>query len=438
MAEETNQVEETVQENVQENVQETVQETIEQQAKKQKEAANTAVIETKDDDTNITTDDDGTIKIDLRKQPKTEETNAVQEQSADEISVRNESETSSEIQNKDDSEADETVTGESNTADDEVPTVELVQDEETVEKQPSLADKLKDIPNKLKEEAEDVNNNQDTNELPENINKLVEFMKNTGGTLEDYVNLNKNYDDMESMDLLREYYRQSKPHLSEDEISFLIEDTFSYDEEIEEERDIKRKKLALKESIAEAKSNLTSLKNKYYDDLRLSSKLTPEQKEAVEFYNTYKQEQSQSEQIAQQQRSVFNEKTNQLFSENFKGFEYKVGDKKYRFNVKDVNNVKNSQADINSLVSKFVNDNNEMSDAEGYHKALFTAMNADSIANHFYEQGKADAIKNQMAKSKNVDMNPRGTHEAVTTDSGFKIRAISGDDSSKLRIKIKQ
>jgi hypothetical protein len=432
MAEEAINVEETVQEEAQQNVQETV----EQQAK-EKQAEDTAVIETKDDDTNITTDEDGTIKIDLRKQPKTKE-DAVQEQSADEISVRNESETSSGVQEQNDEEANETTAGESNTSDNEMPVVELVQDEETVEKEPSLADKIKDIPNKLKEDTEDVNNNQEASELPENINKLVEFMKDTGGTLEDYVNLNKNYDDMEDMSLLREYYRQSKPHLSEDEISFLIEDSFSYDEEVEEERDIKRKQLALKESIAEAKSNLTSLKSKYYDDLKLSSKLTPEQREAVEFYNTYKQEQSQSQQLAQQQRSIFQEKTNELFSENFKGFEYKVGDKKYRFNVKDVNNVKDSQADINSLVSRFVNENNEMSDAAGYHKALFTAMNADSIANHFYEQGKADAIKDQMAKSKNVDMNPRGTHEAVTTDSGFKIRAISGEDSSKLRIKLRQ
>ena len=432
MAEEAINVEETVQEEAQQNVQETV----EQQAK-EKQAEDTAVIETKDDDTNITTDEDGTIKIDLRKQPKTKE-DAVQEQSTDEVSVRNESETSSGVQEQNDEKANERTAGESNTSDNEMPVVELVQDEEAVEKEPSLADKIKDIPNKLKEDTEDVNNNQEASELPENINKLVEFMKDTGGTLEDYVNLNKNYDDMEDMSLLREYYRQSKPHLSEDEISFLIEDSFSYDEEVEEERDIKRKQLALKESIAEAKSNLTSLKSKYYDDLKLSSKLTPEQREAVEFYNTYKQEQSQSQQLAQQQRSIFQEKTNELFSENFKGFEYKVGDKKYRFNVKDVNNVKDSQADINSLVSRFVNENNEMSDAAGYHKALFTAMNADSIANHFYEQGKADAMRESMARTKNVDMAPRGTHEQVTSSNGWTVKAINGEDTSKLKIRIKK
>ena len=420
MAEETTQVEQNAQEAVEQQVEEQVDAKVDLSSPKTPE------------------EDDGVIKIDLRQQPQTEEQDAVQEQSADEVPVRDESETSGGVQEQNIEQTDEESTGESNTDNNEVPVVELVQDEEVTEEPKSLADKIKDIPNKLKEESESVNNNQETRELPENIDKLVKFMEETGGSLEDYINLNKDYDSMDDANILREHYRQTKPHLSEEEISFLMEDSFSYDEEIDEERDIKRKKLALKESIAEAKSSLTSLKSKYYDDLKLSSKLTPEQREAVEFYNSYKQEQESTQQLAKQQRSVFEEKTNQLFSDNFKGFEYKVGDNKYRFNVKDVNTVKKSQADINSLVSKFVNENNEMSDAAGYHKALFTAMNADSIANHFYEQGKADAIKNSIAKSKNVDMDPRGTHEAVTTDSGFKIRAISGDDSSKLRVKIKQ
>ena len=418
MAEETNQVEETV------------QETVEQQTEEQ--------VDAKVDlsSTPLSQEADNVIKVDLRQQPQTEETDAVQEQSTDEVSVRDKSGVSEKVSEQNVEETNEELTGKSNTDNDAV--LELVQDEEIVEKKATLADKIKDIPNKLKEQEESVNNNQETRELPENVDKLVKFMEETGGSVEDYVNLNKDYDSMEEMDILREHYRQTKPHLSEDEISFLMEDSFSYDEEIDEERDIKRKKLALKESIAEAKSSLTSLKSKYYNDLKLSSKLTPEQREAVEFYNNYKQEQDSTQQLSQQRRSVFEEKTNQLFSNDFKGFEYKVGNNKYRFNVKDVNNVKESQADINSLVSRFVNENNEMSDAAGYHKALFTAMNSDSIANHFYEQGKADAIKESMAKSKNVDMNPRGTHEAVTTGSGFKIRAVSGDDISKLRIKIKQ
>ncbi len=408
------------------NVEETVQETVEQQTEEQPQEE----VQTEETPKNVTVDDDGTIKVDLRQQPQTEETNAVQEQETTSVDVGERTEDSPEV--------DQEVRSDNNESAAEEQTLELVQEEAVEEKEPTLADKIKDIPNKLKEQEESVNNNQETNELPENIDKLVKFMEETGGTLEDYVSLNKDYDSMDDMQLLREYYQQTKPHLSTDEIDFLIDDNFSYDEEVDEERDVKRKKLLFKESIAEAKSNLSNLKNQYYDDLKLSSKLTPEQKEAVQFYNDYKVEQESTQKLREQQRNVFEQQTNKLFSDEFKGFEYKVGSNKYRFNVKDIDNVKSSQSDINTLVSKFVDSNNELSDAAGYHKALFTAMNADSIANHFYEQGKADAIKESMAKSKNVDMAPRQGHEAVTTDSGFKIRAISGDDSSRLRIKMKQ
>ena len=413
MAEETTQVEETT------------QEAVEQQTEKTQ-----SVAEEPKAPSNVTVDEDGTIKLDLRNLNQDE--NAVQEQSTNEVPVRDGSETSEEVQEQNNETTNEEPTGESDSADNEV--LELVQDEEEVTGKATLADKIKDIPNKLKEQSEDVNNNQEDNELPENINKLVDFMKETGGTVEDYVNLNKDYSNMDDMNVLREHYRQSKPHLNEDEISFLIEDSFSYDEEVDDEREVRRKKLALKESIAEAKSTLTNLKSKYYDDLKLSSKLTPEQKEAVQFYDDYKQ----TQEMSQQQRSVFEQKTGELFSNDFKGFEYSVGENKYRFKVKDVNSVRDTQSDINSLVSKFVDDKNNMKDAKGYHKALFTAMNADAIANHFYEQGKADAIKNSMAKSKNIDMNPRGTHEKVTTQGGMQVKAISGDDFSRLRVKMKQ
>ncbi len=377
-----------------------------------------------------TVEDDGVIKVDLRQPPKTEETDAVQEQETTSVDVDQQAKTSQEV--------DGEVRADNTESEAEEQVLELVQEEEVEQKEQTLAEKIKDIPEKLKEQPEDVNNSQETSNLPDNVNKLVDFMKETGGTLEDYVKLNKDYDSMEDMDILREHYRQTKPHLSEEEISFLMEDSFSYDEEVDEERDIKRKKLALKESIAEAKSNLTTLKDKYYDELKLSSKLSPEQVEAVEFYDKYKNEQESAQQLNQQQRSVFEERTSKLFSDEFKGFEYKVGNNKYRYKVKDVNTVKNNQSDINNLVSKFTNQNNEIQDAAGYHKALFTAINADAIANHFYEQGKADAIKTQLSKSKNIDMNPRGTHQEVTTNSGFKIRAVSGDDSSRLRIKMKQ
>ena len=216
-----------------------------------------------------------------------------------------------------------------------------------------------------------------------------------------------------------------------------MEDQFSVDEEIDEERDVRRKKLALKEQVASAKTHLDGLKSKYYNEIKAGVKLTSEQKKAVDFFNRYNQEQGENQKVADHQASIFNNETSKVFNQNFKGFEYKVGDKRYRFNVKDADKVKSSQSDITNFVKKFLNDKNEMSDASGYHKSLFTAMNADAVANHFYEQGKADAIKNSIANAKNVSMDPRQTHKTVEA-GGMKVRAITGSDSNSFKVKIRK
>ena len=291
----------------------------------------------------------------------------------------------------------------------------------------------------LKDEVEEaVEQSQNTAEpLPENIQKVVDFMNETGGSLEEYVRLNQDYSNYDDNQLLREYYKQTKSHLNDDEISFLMEDQFSYNEETDEERDVRRKKLALKEQVANAKSHLDGLKSKYYEEIKAGVKLTPDQQKAVDFFNRYNKEQEVSQKDHEHKTSIFNKETNKVFNDTFKGFEYKVGDKRFRFNVKDVNKVKTSQSDITNFVKTFLNEKNEMSDATGYHKGLFTAMNADAIANHFYEQGKADAIKDSVAKAKNVNMDPRQTHKTVQA-GGIKVKAISGFDSNDFRVKIKK
>ena len=272
--------------------------------------------------------------------------------------------------------------------------------------------------------------------LPENIQKVVDFMDETGGTLEDYVKLNQDYSKIDDSNLLYEYYNQTKSHLAKDEIDFLIEDNFSFDEEIDEPNDIKRKKLAYKEEIAKAKSYLEGLKGKYYEEVKLGSKLSPDQQKAIEFFNIYNTEHSEQQKMQEKQTAHFNNETNKVFSEEFKGFDFKVGDKKYRFNIKDKQETKDKQANILNVFNKYINKDNMLKDANGYHKALFVADNADDLANHFYEQGKADAIKQLNAESKNINMDPRKT--GVVEAGGIKVRAISGDDSSKLRVKIKK
>jgi hypothetical protein len=271
--------------------------------------------------------------------------------------------------------------------------------------------------------------------LPENIQKLVDFMEETGGSLEDYVKLNRDTSGLNDQQVLKEYYEKTKPHLSSDEIDFLIEDRFSYDEDIDEERDIKRKKLALKEQVAEAKTYLDGQKSKYYEDIKAGSKLTKEQQKAINFFNRYNKESEQNKKVSEFQKTRFNQKTNEVFNDKFKGFEYNVGDKKFRFNVKDADQVKKNQSDINNFIRKFLNNDNTMKDAKGYHKGLYTAMNPDAIAQHFYEQGKADAIKESVKKSKNIDMSPRSSQSEVNA-GGLKVRVL-GDDSDSFKFKIK-
>ena len=271
--------------------------------------------------------------------------------------------------------------------------------------------------------------------LPENIQKLMDFMVDTGGDLNDYVKLNQDYSKLDDQDVLYEYYKQTKPHLNNEEINFLMEDSFSYDEESDEERDIRRKKLALKEQVASARAHLDGQKSKYYEDIKAGSKLTAEQQKAIDFFNRYNKEEVENTKKIDKQKSDFLNKTNNVFNDKFKGFEYNVGDKKFRFNVKNANEVKDTQGDITNFVKKFLNEDGEISDAKGYHKSLYTAMNADAIAKHFYDQGQADAMKNSITKAKNIDMSPRQSHGEINA-GGMKVKVL-GDNSTDFKFKIK-
>ena len=267
-------------------------------------------------------------------------------------------------------------------------------------------------------------------ELPENVQKLMDFMSDTGGDINDYVELNRDYSELDNDTLLREYYNKTKPHLNAEEVNFMIEDNFLYDENRDNDKEIKRKKLALKEQVADAREHLDGLKSKYYEDIKAGSKLTSDQQKAIDFFNRYNDESKAAEQATK----TFLNKTNEVFSDNFEGFEYSVGDKTYRFNVNNANEIKDTQSDINNFVGKFLNENDEMSDAKGYHKGLFTAMNADQVANHFYQQGKADALKENTANVKNIDMGARQSHGEVEA-GGLKVRALDDDNTAKFRFK---
>ena len=270
--------------------------------------------------------------------------------------------------------------------------------------------------------------------VPENLEKLVSFMKETGGTIDDYARLNADYSNVDGEALLKEYYKQAKPHLDSEEIQFVIEDSFNYDEDLDEARDIRKKKLAYKEEVAKAKSYLDSLKDKYYAEIKLRPGINPEQQKATDFFNRYNEEQELSK--VNQER--FRSQTDELLNNEFKGFDFKVGEKKFRYGVKDPVKVADNQKDISTFIKTFLNDKGEVVDAKGYHKALYAARNADTIAQHFYEQGKTDAIKSQLAKSKNITTEPRATQDGNVFVNGLRVKAISGLDSSKLKIKTRK
>jgi hypothetical protein len=267
--------------------------------------------------------------------------------------------------------------------------------------------------------------------LPENIEKLVSFMEETGGTVEDYIRLNADYSSISNEKLLKEYYKKSRPHLDAEEIDFLMEDEFSYDEDEDDERDIRKKKLAFKEEVAKAKNFLEDLKGKYYEEIKLRPGVTKEQQKATDFFNRYNEEQT----YVETQHSKFKDDTKGFFSQDFKGFDFKIGEKNFRYGVQNADVVADKQSNITNLVKKFLNDKGEVTDLKGYHKAMYGAENIDTIASHFYEQGKADAIKEVVAKSNNTTTAPRQTSSGEIFINGLKVKAINGVDSTKLKIK---
>ena len=272
--------------------------------------------------------------------------------------------------------------------------------------------------------------------LPENIEKLVSFMDEVpGSTIEDYVRLNADYSNVDNSTLLREYYKNTRPHLDYDEVNFLLEDNFKYDEEVDEEREVRKKKLAYKEEIGKAKSYLDGLKDKYYDEIKLKSTVNPDQKKAVDFFNRY----NEDEILRTKQRAEFERITKDTFNKDFEGFDFDLGEKKFRYGVKNPSDVIENQLDITNFVTKFLADDGSLKDPKGYHKAMYAARNADTIAQHFYEQGKADAVKDVVAKSKNITTEARKEGNAGSVFvNGIKVKSISGADSSKLRIKTKK
>ena len=357
---------------------------------------------------NLTANQEEPIKVVIPK----EEANAVQEQTTDESVLRDK---------QPELGLQEVVEGNQGAAENVI--------EEIYEQE--IKQEVADIKEELQFHTQDQANNN--KQLPENIEKLVSFMEETGGTIEDYVRLNADYSNINNVALLKEYYKNTKPHLDSEEIEFLLEDKFFFDEDLDDEREVKLKKLAFKDEISKAKNFLEEAKNKYYAEIKSRPGTNAEQQKAVDFFNRYNTEQNK---VAQQQ-DAFKKQTSSLFNNEFKGFEYNLGEKRFRYNVQNPNQVAETQSNIQTFIGKFLDKEGNVSDIPGYHKALYSAMNADKIAAHFYEQGKADAVKQVVSNSKNPSTDaPRTASEPFI--NGLRVKSISSEDSSKLRIQTKK
>ena len=376
-------------------------------------------VESGEVDSNYGFQEDGVYRVNVDAPPKKEE-NASEEQSANEVSVRNEPEASEEVSEQDKQEGVEELTEQSEEKEEEKQEEALEIVEESIEEpQQENVQETKEEP-------------VQTNEYPEDIQKLMQFMEETNGTLEDYVNLNRDYSKMNNTSLVYEYYKNTKPHLDNEDINFLMQKEFAYDEEVAESSEIKAKQLAFKEELYKAQKHFNDSKEKYYADLKLrkQNEVPEEYKEAYDFYNEATKIQERAEKL----KNTFDTRTNSFFSDDFKGFDFKVGEKKYRFKVDNKENIKNAQSTIDNFIKPYLNKEGEMEKVGEYHKALFTARNADKLASHFYEQGRADAIKESVKKSKNIDMSPRSEGVAPQNPNS-KVRVVESDSSNRLRIK---
>ena len=317
----------------------------------------------------------------------------------------------------------------------EKPVAEVVEDNSPIQLIEEIEEDVKEEVKEVEAEYKEAIRDEKVigKSLPENIEKLVSFMEETGGNISDYVRLNADYSNVDNETLLKEYYKQTKPYLEGEDISLMLED-FSYDEDIDEQRDIRKKKLAFKEEVAKARSFLEETKSKYYDEIKLRPGVTQDQQKATDFFNRYNEEQK----AGKAKHSEFLKRTNELLTDDFKGFDFNVGESKFRYSVKNPQKVAEAQSNISDFIGTFLNDKGEVKDTKGYHKALYAARNADTIAQHFYEQGKADAVRDVMVKSKNISTEPRKTSSGDVFINGLKVKAISGADSSKLKVKTRK
>jgi hypothetical protein len=274
-----------------------------------------------------------------------------------------------------------------------------------------------------------------TQELPEEVEKYLQYKKDTKRGLKDFVKANEDVSEYDEAVLLREYYRQSNPELDESDIAYIIDERFTVNENADTDRDIKRKTLEKKQELHKAKQYFEQMRDKYKAPLESSSEALPENvKKAVEFYQQYNDDSAKQQEAVQRQRQTFEKKTSDYFTDKFEGFEFNVGEKSLRYKPKDVNEVVKNQSDLSNFINRFVDENGDLKDAKKYHTALNMAMNPEAYAKFFYEQGKADAVNEVVKDGKNINMSVRANVDSSKPGPKFRVMNDSSNFGGGLKI----
>jgi len=317
-------------------------------------------------------------------------------------------------------------------------------EEEVVKEDYQIGDEdvLSFIKNRYSKEInslDDLFEQKESNEkLPEDVSAYLKFKKETGRGFQDFVNLNKDYDSMGDDQLLAEYWSQSKPHLDAEDIQFELDNRFGYDEDLADDKEKRQINIAKKEELVKAKKYLNNQKEQYGVPLESSSSFVSEEEQSdYEAYKKYVQESNSMQEQNVKRQEYFTKKTNELFSTDFKGFGFKVGEKEMVFNPGNVDKMKTTQSDITNFINSHVNEDGFIKDAAAYHKSLAVAMNSEAFAKFFYEQGKADAVSDITKEARNVDMPVRKAPESISK-GGFTVTAVGNDHGSGLRIRSKK
>jgi len=276
---------------------------------------------------------------------------------------------------------------------------------------------------------------KDSEPLPEDVAAYLKYKKETGRGFEDFLQLNKDFDSMDSEELLRNYLTSTQEGLDSEDIEALMDD-YSFDEDLDDESTVKKAKIARKKIIAEAKKYFNNQKEKYKVPLESSMGfVSDEEKELYDSYKQYISEAKTIEEETNRKRKWFDQKTDEVFSKDFKGFEFNINDKRISFAPGDANELKRMQATPQNFINKFLDENGMIKDASGYHRSLAMAMNPEKFAKFFYEQGMSDATDDVTRKIKNINMTERRAPEIGQTTGGMQVRAVNPDSGKNLRIR---